>query len=715
MKFINFTKLFLSLALVPYCLNASAKAASASSESTVTIPLETYLSLIKPKEDVSLTTIESASLSGEFGEKLRLRVTGTSVGHATPQAVLRSSPQFMISKCSGTANLVNRDQMISLLAKEKKFQVDCDLFVKSWGELTFNFGDVLFVASDVIGADSSIEGAKVVIHRKLNELTGIAAEVTVTGRYQVSVLPESTKFVYHFDIHNPNRAKKAYQLNLANGESVTSIETGSEYKEIENGKISFNLSPGANKVQITGAFGATNWKAPVTAALQYLMIQNNPMLQLKIETTAKRISNEDSRMPANFSSSRTYLLDSKSTFSWNIKKLEVIASTGYSIGQALYNMYVPDEGPGIVEAQFAIQNRGTPELAFKVPGRPVYLEIDSQPQVLAKDADGQLLTQIPNGDHRVLVQYKTEKPFAGWFMSINELMVRPQAALSNVSVNIGFAKSWSAVFGNVLTDYFNRFAASNFIAALIAVLIAFSFLKNFDIKQRTKWSLLLLVFALHVLQPGLVYWMFGALAALVLAHHRSRLSKSFEVKSKWQKVGMIFASVVVLLFLYNFGGNSTRRYIGYDEAMLSKTVSLNEMEVAATPQAIHPSNYQPQITTKGMRTLGSATGAGNFGSPPPMSPLAASESDKDASNESFSAVADEGGDFKGLPAKIRIPAAEYNLAYSQGLIDEKVSPSIRFLLVNPKLLIIFDWICAVMLAYLVYRERRHFINFLKLN
>ncbi len=685
-------------------------------ESTVTIPLDSYLSLIKPKEDVSITTIESASLTGEFGEKLRLRIMGTSVGHATPQPVLQSSPQFMISKCSGTANVVNRDRMISVLAKDKKFQVDCELAVKSWGELIFNFSDVLFVASDVAGADSSVEGARVVIHRKLKELTGTAAEVTVTGRYQISVLPESTKFSYHFDIHNPNRAKKPYVLTLANGESVTQVETAAEYKELDHGKISFNLGPGANRVQINGALGTTKWKAPVTGALQYLMIQNKPMVQLKVETTAKRISNEDSRMPASFSSSRTYLLDPKSVFSWDVKKLEVIASTGYSVGQALYNMYVPDEGPGIVEAQFSIQNRGTPELALKIPGKPVYLEIDSQPQVLAVDADGNLLTQIANGDHQLLVQYKTAKPFGGWVSNINEMMIHPATALSNVSVNVGFAKSWSAVFGTVLTDYFNRFPIANLLTALFATLLLLGFFKGMSFKKETKGALLALTFVLHILKPGLFYFTFFALAIMLFFHHRSRMGQYFDKQSKWRNFGMAFGAILAVLFLYTYGGDPTRS--SYEDVMLAKTAS---MEMASPPMPV--SNYGGGMKGQGAaRTRTTAGKSGLFSNlaaaPPPSEAAGAEMADMAALDEgavsgSF-AEEESGEDFKGLPAKIRIPAAAQNISFSQGLVDEKASPSIKLLVINPKVFYILEWLIIAALLFVVYRERKQFVTYLRL-
>lgn len=725
MKYTHLLKSTLVFVAVGVGLHTASARAVQGAESTVTIPLDTYLSLIKPKEDVSLTTIESASLSGEFGEKLHLRLTGTSVGRATPQPVLQNTSQFMISKCSGTANVVNRDQMISVLAKDKKFQVDCDLAVKSWGELVFAFSDVLFVASDVKGADSSVDGTRVVLHRKLKELTGTAADVTVTARYQVSVLPESTKFTYFFDIHNPNRAKKPYVLTLVNGESVTQIETAAEYKELDNGKISFNLGAGANHVQITGALGNNKWRSPVAGALQYLMIQNNPMLQLKVETSAKRVSNEDSRMPASFSSSRTYLLDGKSTFSWDAKKLEVLASTGYTIGQAFYNMYVPDEGPGIVEARFSIQNRGTPELALHVPGKPVYLEVDSQPQVLAKDGDGNLLTQIPNGDHQMLVQYKTEKPFTGWISSVNELMVHPATALSNVSVNVGFAKSWSALFGSVLTDTVNRFPLLNVMIALVASLLALGFLKYLPLRKHVKTSFVALIFVLHILMPGLFYAMFLALAVMLLTHHRERVSHAYGSKNRKQKIALVLGACAALLFIYTFGGNPTKKIASLydDEAYLQLAATDGASLSAAQNPYVQSERKQfaaQKSATKlrdyrGGRADGIAGTAAQSAPPPASEAMMAEDSVAEADLESQPASGIETADeFKGLPAKIRLPAAQHNISFTQGLIDEKAAPGVRLLVINPKVLHVLQWLLIAAFGFLIYRERRSFATYLRL-
>ena len=83
--------------------------------------------------------------------------------------------------------------------------------------------DVLFVSSKVKGAETSIDGGKVSLQRKMADLTGVAAEVTAIGRYQVSILPEVTQFNYFLEVQNPTRAKKTYILSLVNGESVTKV------------------------------------------------------------------------------------------------------------------------------------------------------------------------------------------------------------------------------------------------------------------------------------------------------------------------------------------------------------------------------------------------------------------------------------------------------------------------------------------------------------
>lgn len=718
----TYLKLMSVFAIVLGAVNLQGKAlvVSEDTKSTVTIPLSDYLNLIKPQESVSLTTIESAVLSGEFGEKLHLRVSGISVGQAAPQAVLASSPQFMISKCSGSANIVNKDQMISVLAKDKKFQVDCELSVKSWGELVFNFSEVLFVGSDIHGAESSIEGSRVVLHRKLKELTGAASEVTVVGRYQVSVLPESTKFSYYFEINNPNRGKKSYSLPLVNGESVTQIQTAVEYKESEDKKISLNLNPGNNIIQITGALSGTQWASPVPGATQYLMIQNNPMLQLKIETSAKRISNEDSRMPASFSSSRTYLLDPKSKFNWEVKKLEVIASTGFSVGQASYYVYVPDAGPGVVEAHFAIQNKGTPELALHIPGKPVYLEIDSQPQVLAKDADGALLTQIPNGDHQLMVQYKTEKPFDGWFVDVNELMIHPATVLSNVSIQVGFAKSWAAVFGSALTDYFNMIAWFNVLIGLVAVLFLIAFCKSLKLKKEMQSALLVLGFVLHCLKPGLLFLTIAVLLVSLLAHYREQMSTHFGRWNKWQKAGFVVFALLVVFVFQNFVTSSGGNIVA----------QLQIMEDQAQAPMGPTSNFSPALSsarstakykgpTAKARFLGSGYGGGAAGAASvavdaAMPETVEAESPPPPPSAVAFAGAETGDDFKGLPAKLRIPAAEHSLSFSQGMVDEKVTPKVRLLAVNPIIINVFIWASFLLFIFVVYREREQFIAYLRL-
>jgi hypothetical protein len=56
-----------------------------------------------------------------------------------------------------------------------------------------------------------------------------------------------------------------------------------------------------------------------------------------------------------------------------------------------------------------VNNQGTPEIGFAVPGTPTYLEVNGQPQVLYKSPEGKLLLQVPQGLSSVMLQYRSDR------------------------------------------------------------------------------------------------------------------------------------------------------------------------------------------------------------------------------------------------------------------------------------------------------------------
>jgi hypothetical protein len=110
---------------------------------------------------------------------------------------------------------------------------------------------------------------------------------TATGRYLVTFLPDATRFRYLIDVHNPNRATASLPLRLASGEHVQEIKSPSAY-DVNDGGYLFSIAPGDSSIVMTGELRATSFAAPLDATLQYLVIENHPLLRPTATGAAKR-------------------------------------------------------------------------------------------------------------------------------------------------------------------------------------------------------------------------------------------------------------------------------------------------------------------------------------------------------------------------------------------------------------------------------------------
>ena len=518
---------------IGFLLLAPLATVAAPENSSVTIPVAEYMALKRQSELPSFTTIEAVGFRGSYGTELSVAISGASMGIPKAAEVLAFSAQNLaLHDCAGNAAINAESNSISILPMAPRFKLTCKVSVKNWANIQFTVMNALFLNAQVDGGEALIDSAAIsrksisIARARKGSEPVLAAEVTAFGRYRMAITPESTNFSYSIEVVNPARTKTPFDIRWPNGEIVQSVRTTTEYEE-KNGGLRLQLSPGSNTMLVTGKFRGTSFVAPFERGQQFALVENHPMLQVSLTSPGRRIASSDAGMTPAFNSARAYLLEKGQSIVWTAKKLEVFATTGYSVPEASYSFFIPERGEGLVEAQFQINNQGTAEIPLAIPGTAAYLEVDGTPQVLSKDSEGRLLLQLSQGMHRVVLQYKTPAPFAGGFSPVKIDFARPAAVISNANVRLAFTQPVSMLFAKGIRQTATDFSRREFIAAMMAFLaIFFSFRAlGFPTAPRTAFSGGIAF--LHLLHPQWLTPTLLLLVLLALVHHRQRIVSIF--------------------------------------------------------------------------------------------------------------------------------------------------------------------------------------------
>lgn len=694
---------FILALCIPFLLAMNSPANPAPT-STVTIPVQEYLSLVRQNEKPRFVTILGASLGGRFGERLSFTLNGQASSLNEKREFLRFDPQNVsFENCSGDAQIAFDGGSASLLALAPKFTLKCDILPKNWGQVQFTLVQVMGAKADVAGAEALVltdpNGDRQI---SVTKAIGGGARpdenlpVTAVGRFRISLLPENARFDYDITVENPARGSRPFEIRFANGESPSRVATDGEYTE-DGGVLRLRLKPGSNSVRIEGPYTGANFKSPIAGGPHYLLIENHQLLQVTTESQARRVSARDAGLSSRFAGQRAFLLQTDGeSVAWTTKKLDVLPALGFSVENADYNYFIPTRGKGVVEATFRINNQGQPEIPLAVGGRPLYLEVDGQPQVLATNPDGELLLQLTPGVRSVYVQYEapTETRASIGFPFLR--LAKPNSVMSQIQSRLSFEDGASLLWAQGLS----KSESDLFDFALLASFVLFAALTYFVLAQVPRnWRLGAAVaagvIATHSLGVALLGVLLLAVAALV--RHRARLVGWFTgIKWTWDKTlgGLIVGGGLALAM------------------MLILSFTLLKIRGDLTTEGPSARN----MTAGLLQNKVSSFGAGARSAAPMMESYAAEDlADAPAEQAYAEDAVGGGGDYQGLPAKVVVPEGRRVIHFERGLIEASAPVMMFAAFVHPGVPKLLFFLALVTLVTLAYRERASLRSWLRLS
>jgi hypothetical protein len=672
--------------LIAACVCATALASSSESPTSVTLPFEQYLSLKRSSEAPSLSAIEQVQLTGQFGKSLSVEFSGASPKKWDKRVIADWSDKFSFSQCKGQAHLDRENGRIFIVPTQDTFKLSCDLQVTNWASFELVLHNVLSLKTAVTGSQVVITNTepgqkRVSFANERSTERGLAGEISSVGRYRITKLPDSQKFRYEFSLRNPGRGVTPFKIAFPNAEVVQQVTSQQPYTE-STGALTFSLNPGNNEIAVEGKYVRNEFSALLANAQQYLLLESHPSFQLEIKTAVPRVSTSDTGLSPAFRNATAYQLSKAGKIGWLARELELIPSLGYSVGNANYVYYVPESGNAVVEASFAIENQGAPEIPLAITGTPTYIEIDGVAEPLYRSADGSLVLRLPTGQHEVLIQYQPKHSARGLATLFNTPLARPDAVLSNVQLTIGTPEKWRLMYGSSLLRSQSEVTLQRLLFALIAFGWMFGLCRWAKVRSSFSWGMALTAFGLTFMEPGLIDPLLIALVVALVTRYRQQILRTAMARQRALGITLLVMAIgVVAAVVLNFA--------------LQGSVGSRLRPMAAN-SVEEPMN--PEMEAAPLGGEGSESGI---------------EDDEDFETEDKKipeaykqAPRSTNPIYVGLPARITLPESSKQISFEQQLVDKDTAITARGYFISNTVFQFIALLLSLVGLYSLYCERR---------
>src|SRR5262249_8712624 len=115
------------------------------------------------------------------------------------------------------------------------------------------------------------------------------------------------------------------------------------------------------------------------ASLQYLAIENHPIIRPMIAGAVKRVSVTETGAPTQFRGPQAFLLARGETVRWTKSRLEAMHTVSYAIAGARHTFFVPAEGTILGESVIGIDNQGASDVKLPLRPEPTFVSIEGEP------------------------------------------------------------------------------------------------------------------------------------------------------------------------------------------------------------------------------------------------------------------------------------------------------------------------------------------------
>ena len=433
--------------------------ALAENASNVTIPLSDYEQLKKNNENASATIIDTLTLGGTFKDRnLTITFAGRNVGARTATNVLSEAADVTLSGCAGDALLMRGSGKgtYQLIALAPAFTLKCDVRLSGSDRLPMSVQpSVLAIRSavadgELVAGEETDDGSRTYTLVRQVIGSGETLAATATGRYLITLLPDTTSFRYVIQVHNPNRSTSPLPLHLVSGEHLQQIDSNAPY-EVKDGSYVFAMPPGDSTITLSGELKGTSFAPPVAASLQYAVIESHPLLRPTLQSSPKRVSTGETGITTQYRGALAFEIGEQERISWSVTRLEAMRAISYAVHRASHTLFVPANGPILGESEFDLDNQGAPELVLPQKPEPTYVALQNEPVLMTKNKAGELTIPLSAGEQKLTVQHRQN--VRQWGILAGNLDVpRVPVQATNTRVEIRYPKHWLPLWQSFATQ-----------------------------------------------------------------------------------------------------------------------------------------------------------------------------------------------------------------------------------------------------------------------
>lgn len=654
----------------------TAPAAGTPAAGSVTVPLAQFEELRTATASASATVVNLMTISGTFAAKnVAVTFEGRSVGARTATTVITDAPDLTLSGCTGEALVTRAGKGVyDLIALAPSFSLRCEARPSGSDRVRMNVSpSVLAVRSTVadgelVTGDEDSSGARTYTLVRQVAGSGETLATTATGRYLITLLPDTSRFRYVIQVHNPNRSTSPLPLEFHSGEHLQQIESAATY-EPSGARYVFAMPPGDSTITLSGELQGTSFVPPVAASLQYVVVESHPLLRPAIGGSPKRVSAGETGIATEYRGALAFEVGPREKLSWSVTRLEAMRAISYAIRNTTHTFFIPASGPVLGESSISLDNQGAPELILPPRPEPTFVSLGDEAVLMTKNARGELTVPLSAGEQVVTVQHRQPMPALPIAVTTLDVPRLPVPA-THTNVELRYPRHWLPLWQSFATqtqtwmpDAGSCFMLLLFVLWLERVLL-FAGMRS---RRRIAAALLLGFAAMNV---PLVLWLVVAGCAFVTAVWIASLRLKLSLPRLAGAVALALA-VVVIAGIYTL---STR--VGS-----SDSDSYTSVERQPAPAAAKVAVTDTAEITETTATTPAAPGA--------AAPPRAAE-----------ALA-----YQGLPAKFELPSGARSESFHEPMLSPDRPQRITLVLLSMSLV---TWTCAALAAlaaWLVWRER----------
>lgn len=422
----------------------------------VVLGLDTYRDLLTQQSAESFTIVEAAKVEGSFKRGLTLTLRGRARGDLRQVPVLEDSVPLTACESRGAVLARQSGAYVAVWPQAASFEVRCAVG-KAGTPLSLKFLNVLAVDASV--TDGVVElGAPRAAEQTLTVAAPGSAAAPVaapaaprlTGRYQLTVGPDETRFIWRMAVQNPSEAPATVTLPVREGETP---ESTTPKATRTTGALEFEVGPGSSELVVSGVVAGTRFSPPLPGDDQPVLIEGQALVRLELRGHARRISPKDTGLTPTSAGAMAVALSGDEAVEWSVQHLEALPSTSYSVGAVSGAYYLAADGKVLGESEVLLHNQGAAALELTLSQRPSWAAIDGQPTILSRTPAGTLWFPIQIESTRVAVQHEQSLDVVPGFAFGALEVPGVGTSASVVRLGISSARDWVPLYESFASEH----------------------------------------------------------------------------------------------------------------------------------------------------------------------------------------------------------------------------------------------------------------------